>query len=139
MSFTKVNYGELTQKWQEIYNFHKLSAVMVDYGFNCIKLIDDWKGADLLAYQKDNGDCLRIQLKGRITIDKKYIGQSLYMAFPVPDVGWCIVEHDDLMEIIGIHTNWLNSVSWKEKGAYHAKKPKRELIDALSHQILPFQ
>jgi hypothetical protein len=31
----------------------KVAAILGDYGFNCIKLADDWQGADFLPYHKD--------------------------------------------------------------------------------------
>ena len=62
----------LNPKQKEIYNFQKIAAALADYGFNCIKLQDDWLGADFLAYHKDGSQTLRVQLKGRVTIDKKY-------------------------------------------------------------------
>ncbi len=49
----RVDYRELNGKQQEIYNFQKVAARFADYGFNCIKLDDDWMGADFLAYHKD--------------------------------------------------------------------------------------
>ena len=53
-----------------------------DYRFNCIKLNDDWQGADFLAYHKDGSTTLKVQLKARAVINKKYRGKDLYLAFP---------------------------------------------------------
>ena len=53
MNLTKINYGELNARQKEIYNFQKVASLLADYGFNCIKLSDDWQGADFLAYHKD--------------------------------------------------------------------------------------
>lgn len=44
MKLKKVNYRELNAKQKELFNFQKLAAVMADYGFNCIRLSDDWQG-----------------------------------------------------------------------------------------------
>ena len=68
----EIEYSQLNAKQQEIYNFQKLAAVLADYGYNCIKLADDWQGADFLAYHIDGRNTIRVQLKGRIMIDKKY-------------------------------------------------------------------
>ena len=65
MKLQKVKYKELTAKQKEIFNFQKVAAQLADYGFNCIKLDDDWKGADFLAYHKD-GETLKVQLKGHL-------------------------------------------------------------------------
>ena len=39
-----IAYADLSHKKKENYNFHKVSAVLAEYGFNCIKLSDDWEG-----------------------------------------------------------------------------------------------
>ena len=44
MKLQKVKYEELTAKQKEIFNFQKVAAQLADYGFNCIKLDDDWRG-----------------------------------------------------------------------------------------------
>ena len=36
----------------------------------------NWNGADFLAHHMVTGEMLKIQLKGRVTIDKKYIGET---------------------------------------------------------------
>ena len=81
MHLRRVNYRELNGKQKEIYNFQKVAARLADYGFNCIKLDDDWMGADFLAYHKDGVQTLRVQLKPRLTISKKYMGKDLYLCF----------------------------------------------------------
>ena len=53
MKLTKINYDDLNPRQQEAYNFQKAASVLADYGFNCIKLADDWQGADFLAYHND--------------------------------------------------------------------------------------
>ena len=77
MKLKSIEYSELNSKQKEIYNFQKIAAKLADYGFNCIKLGDDWLGADFLAYHKDGKDTLKVQLKGRLTIDKKYRGRNV--------------------------------------------------------------
>ncbi|HPD56579.1 MAG TPA: hypothetical protein P5294_01420 [Smithellaceae bacterium] len=131
MAFEKIEYKNLNAKQQEIYNFQKIAAVLADYGFNCIKLSDDWQGADFIAYHKDGNETLKVQLKGRVNIDKKYLGKGLYVAFPVNGF-WYLVEHDMLVEIIGKTTNWLNTPSWIQSNHYHSAAPSRELLEHLS-------
>ena len=60
MKLEKVQYEDLNSKQQEIYNFQKVAAVLADFGFNCIKLADDWQGADFLAYHKDGDQTLKV-------------------------------------------------------------------------------
>ena len=66
MKLERIQYQELNPRQQEIYNFQKIAAVLADFSFNCIKLADDWQGADFLAYHKDGGQTLKVQLKGRL-------------------------------------------------------------------------
>ena len=44
MGLQRINYSELNARQKEIYNFQKLAAILADYGFNCIKMSDDWQG-----------------------------------------------------------------------------------------------
>jgi hypothetical protein len=133
--FERIDYNKLTGKQQEIYNFQKVAGVLADYGFNCIKLADDWRGADFLAYHKDGIETLKVQLKGRLTIDQKYICKGLHVTFPLGRY-WCLVKHDDLVSIVGKVTNWLNTPSWTLKGQYHSGRPSRKLVDALEPYTL---
>jgi hypothetical protein len=48
--FEPIRYETLNARQKEIFNFQKLSATLADYGFNCIKLADDWGGADFIAF-----------------------------------------------------------------------------------------
>ena len=133
LTLKPIRYDDLNAKQKEIYNFQKIAAALADYGFNCIKLQDDWLGADFLAYHKDGSQTLRVQLKGRVTIDKKYLERDLYIVFPFQEDGgrvWYLVPHDELVEHIGEHTNWLNTPSW-EKGAYSSVSLNSQLREAL--------
>ena len=51
--FKKVNYKDLNSKQKENYNFHKVSSKLADYGFNSMRLNDDWEGADFISINKD--------------------------------------------------------------------------------------
>jgi hypothetical protein len=110
MKLIKIDYSTLNPRQKEIFNFQKISGLLADYGFNCIKLADDWQGADFLAYHKDGLDTMKIQLKSRLTIDQKYRGKELYVAFPFRSQ-WYLIEHDTLIEKVGKHTDWLNTDS----------------------------
>ena len=142
LNLKKVEYQNLNPKQQEIYNFQKVAAMLADYGFNCIKLADDWQGADFLAYHKNGSDTLRVQLKGRICINKKYIDKNLFIIFPVRESekirhdSWYLIEHKKLISLIEEHTNWLDTSTWRNKGKYSAKKPNEQLLLALEKSRL---
>ena len=52
-NFEKIDYNLLNAKQKENFNFQKVAAAFADYGFNCIKLTDDWHGADFLTNHID--------------------------------------------------------------------------------------
>ena len=51
--FQPVAYGDLNSRQKENYNFQKVAARMADFGFNCLRLTDDWQGADFIACHID--------------------------------------------------------------------------------------
>ncbi len=135
MKLQRICYKELTGKQKEIYNFQKVAAELASYGFNCIKLDDDWQGADFLAYHKDGGQTLKVQLKGRLGIYKRYLGKDLNMCFPLRGE-WYLIPHDSLVKVVEEMTGWLNTESWKEKGEYHSASPSKGLIRGISEFAL---
>jgi hypothetical protein len=141
--FVKVDYGKLTPKQKELFNFQKIAATLANYGFNCIKLTDDWQGADFLAYHKDGATTLKVQLKSRVTVDQKYSGKDIWIAFP-HNKEWYLIEHDRLVEKVGKHTEWLDSPSWKNTtpnskhkfGSYSSTSINSELLVSLGENKL---
>ena len=84
-----------------------------------MRLNDDWQGADFIAV---NGDLMiKVQLKGRFTLDKKYIGKDIYVAF-IEDNIVKIYNHDDALSIVP--ENLLNTKSWVEDGLYSWENAK---------------
>ena len=130
MKLQRVEYNELSPKQKEIYNFQKIAGVLAEYGFNCIKLDDDWQGADFLAYHKARSQTLRVQLKARLSIAKKYIGKDLYMAFPVDGI-WYLLPHDQLVDIAHAVTPWMDTQSWVERGGYSSGNPSKAMREGL--------
>lgn len=129
----KISYANLNSRQKEIYNFQKVAALLADYGYNCIKLSDDWNNADFIACHANGGDTLKVQLKSRLTIDKKYIDKGLYIAFFVKRHNkWYLVAHDYLVKEVDCHTTWLTSSSWTKEGSYHSDSPNTNLLQALA-------
>ena len=44
MKLRKIKYTDLNSKQKEVFNFQKVAGKLSDYGYNCIKLADDWQG-----------------------------------------------------------------------------------------------
>ena len=76
-----IKYKDLNSKQKENYNFHKVASALANYGFNSMRLNDDWQGADFIAVHINGDDMLKVQLKGRFTMEKKYVDKNIYIAF----------------------------------------------------------
>ena len=134
MDIKKINYSKLNNRQKEIFNFQKVAAILAEYGFNCIKLTDDWGGADFLA-DHINGDTHKVQLKSRITISKKYkrLEDDIYMTFPIGE-DWYYIEHEKLVELVKKYTHWCDSKSWKNGGEYHSENGNINLRNSLKEK-----
>lgn len=125
----KITYKDLNSKQKELYNLTKLSAALIELNLTTIKLSDDYKGADFLMIDMDTADTFKVQLKSRITVDAKYLGHDLYIAFPIKTRGkeWVIVKHDELVKV------WMKentSKSWNSgKGYYSAGNVPGGIVD----------
>lgn len=113
MELKKISYHNLNSKQKENYNFHKVAAALADYGYNSLRLNDDWEGADFIAVNGDN--MLKVQLKGRFTVDKKYIGKGILIAF-IENKNIKLYDHDEAVNMLA--DNIIISKSWEDKGSY---------------------
>src|SRR5690606_20499008 len=96
--FKRVSCASLNSRQQEGFNFQKVSGVLADYGFVTIRLSSDWRGADFIAQHMDGVTFLKVQLKGRLTFEKKYLGRDLHVCFASSGV-WYIYPHDELLDV----------------------------------------
>jgi hypothetical protein len=112
----KITYSSLNARQKENYNFQKISAVLADYGFVTKRLSDDWNGADFLALCTD-GTVLKVQLKPRLTLGKKYQNKDLWVCFPHGNE-WYLYKHDELLELLLTDTSIGMSESWTQNGIY---------------------
>ncbi|MDG5749158.1 hypothetical protein P8Q88_13335 [Qipengyuania sp. XHP0207] len=114
--FTRITYADLNSRQQENYNFQKVAAELADYGFNCLRLSDDWQGADFIACHIDGETFIKVQLKGRLCIDKKYLGKGIHIAFFHGDACY-LYDHDALVQhLLDNSLIGDSSVTWHEKG-----------------------
>lgn len=116
LCFIPLDPGKLNARQRENFHFQKISAVLADYGFQTLRLFDDWNGADFIAQHIDGEQFLLVQLKGRLTFDKKYLGRNLIIAFPTTDF-WYLYPHDEMLEFALAASNIGNTESW-ERGLY---------------------
>ena len=119
--FTKIAYDDLNARQQENFNFQKASAVLAEYGYVTLRLSDDWQGADFIAYHVDGDSFLKVQLKGRLTVDTKYIDKQIWIYFNDGNDRsvWYLFPHDDFLSWALVNTNVGNTKSWVDNGIYH--------------------
>lgn len=117
LALQKVDYRQLNSRQKETYNFHRVASRLAEYGYNSILLSDDWLGADFIAYHNDGERFYRVQLKGRMTIDKKYVGKGLYIAF-IDGEQVFVYPHDEMVRLIEAEGRVNNTASWRDSGAY---------------------
>ena len=119
-NLTKIDYNQLNSKQKENYNFHKVASALADYGYDSMRLNNDWQGADFIAVKND--EMLKVQLKGRFTIDKKYIDKEIHIAFIENNIVK-IYDHDEAVNMLP--DNIKQSDSWNIHGGYSwGKTPK---------------
>jgi|SRR3989344_5937847 len=116
----KVKYSDLNARQKEIYNFQKVSAIFADFGYTTVKLSDDWMGADFIAISFNGNKYLKVQLKGRLTFEKKYHNKNIYICFhDQTSDSWYLYPHDKVLKKITKTKKGIkSSKSWKNVGGY---------------------
>ncbi len=122
MKLEKIKYEDLNSRAQEMFNFQKVSAKLADYGFTTMWLNNDWKGADFLAVHADGNTYLKVQLKGRLTFSKKYIGKDIYICF-ISGFDTYLYPHDLILDEI---EHRISDRIWLEKGTWSTPKLTEE-------------
>ena len=98
-------------------------------------LNDDWQGADFIACHINGNTFLKIQLKGRLTIDQKYSGKNIFIAFN-QDNNWYIYPHDQLRNELLNRGLMIKSKSWNLNGCYSWPKiPKNISVHMKQYAI----
>ncbi|MDA1348403.1 MAG: hypothetical protein O3A47_06000 [Chloroflexi bacterium] len=139
---SRVNYRDLNSRQQENYNFQKVSAVLAEYGFATIRLTDDWQGADFIANHVDGDTFLKVQLKGVLTLDQKYVGKDIYICFRRKGT-WYMYPHDEFLAWALKNTNVRNTKGWEVQsdgtvvaGKYTWPSPNKNIVEWLSRYAL---
>ncbi len=136
MHFQRIAYSQLNSRQKETYNFHKIASALADYGFTCIRLSDDWEGADFIAQHIDGETFLKVQLKGRLGFDKKYLGKNLWISFLHDDQVY-LYPHDETLDRFSQAGRIVHTESWQDKGQYHFPKLGNEVLSLVSEFRLP--
>ncbi|ENU19928.1 hypothetical protein F994_01556 [Acinetobacter bohemicus ANC 3994] len=81
LKFEQIEYRTLNPKAQETYNFHKMAAILADYGSKGLWFNNAWNGADGIAIHIDGISNFKSQLKDAVSCRQKYRAKQLYIAF----------------------------------------------------------
>lgn len=123
--FTKIEYTRLNARQKENYNFQKVASRLADYGFNSLRLSDDWNGADFIACHIDGETFLKVQLKSRLTIDKKYLKRNIHIAFLSGD-DCLLYPHDQMVaHVLGLGVMNEDALVWSVQGIRHWNAPPK--------------
>ena len=134
--FERIDYQKLNGRQQETYNFQKLSAVLAEFGYLTIRLSDDWNGADFIAQHFKTKEFLKVQLKSRLTFDKKYHDKNLYICFKDADQGdWYLYNHQELLEKVISQIE--GTKTWKADKPYHYPTLTTDLKKLLQPYRIP--
>jgi hypothetical protein len=98
----------------EVINRNTVVSLALGQGFNAFLPVYDG-GVDFILYRESDRELRKVQLKGRWTIDKKYEGRDIWIAFPI-DGNWYLMKHDDMVATAA--PGVLQSVSWTKNGLY---------------------
>lgn len=113
----------------EVINRNALVSIALAQGYVAFLPVYD-PGIDLILYSEATGDLKKVQLKGRWTIDKKYIGRDIWIAFPDRGI-WYVASHDDVLLPFSEQRGYLNSASW-ERGTYSYAPLSRDMVALLA-------
>jgi len=117
---------------REVINRNSLVSLALANGYNAFLPVYDG-GIDFILYNETAGDTKLVQLKGRWTIDKKYIDRNVWIAFH--DRGhWYVAPHDEMVRLAEGYGH-LTTKSW-EAGTY-SKSPlsERDRLDLAAYRF----
>jgi len=115
--FQPIKYNELNARQKKNYNFQKIAGLLADYGYNCLRLNDDWQGADFLAVHVDGETSLKVQVKGRFLLDTKYTGRNIRIAF-LAGSNCYVYPHDEVLGQVLDRGKINETSSWRNNGLY---------------------
>ncbi len=98
-------------------------------------LNDDWQGADFIACHIDGKKFIKVQLKGRLTIDKKYSGKDIYIAFNKTGK-WYIYPHDVLQDDLLNLGLMAGSKSWDENGGFSWPNIPKHILEHMEKYVI---
>ena len=113
----------------EVINRNALVSLALTRGYIAFLPVYDG-GVDFILYNESTDDVQKVQLKSRWTIDTKYQGRGIVIAFP--DRGcWYLVPHDELVRMADGY-GFTAQNSWtKPGGAYSYAPLSKRMVEDL--------
>jgi hypothetical protein len=100
---------------REVVNRNTVVSLALGQGFNAFLPAYDG-GVDFILYRESDSELRKVQLKSRWTIDRKYVGRDIWVAFPIAG-DWYLMPHDKMLADSEADGVTLTS-SWIDNGAY---------------------
>ena len=116
---------------QEAINRNTVVSLALAQGFNAFLPAYDG-GVDFILYRESDGLLRKVQLKSRWTINRKYEGRDIWIAFPIAG-DWYLMPHDEM--VTKAERGVVESLSWTKEGGY--SRPK--LSAAAIAQCAPYR
>lgn len=112
----------------EVINRNVVVSLLLKQGFNVfLPVYDD--GIDFIVHRRVDDSVVKIQLKSRLTIDRKYEGRGISMVLPGRG-DWFMIAHDRLLGLVP--EAWRSSRAWTEGGKYTVPSLSVEMAARLS-------
>lgn len=141
-AFSKVNYQDLDGRQKEVHNYHHIAALLAKHGYATYPIRDDWNGGDMIARHMTDPEKgnMTIQIKGRLTFDRKYLNKGIWIGFPAGADAY-VFPHDEFLEDYKRARSERgqpleNSKAWTEGGCVHWPRLTDELRELLQHYLL---
>jgi hypothetical protein len=110
---------------REVINRNTVVSLALEEGFNAFLPVYDG-GVDFVLYRERDGLVRKVQLKSRWTIESKYIGRDIWIAFPIGG-DWYLMPHDQMLAHAK-DDGVTQTASWIEGGSYSRPRPSAVLV-----------
>jgi len=106
---------------REVINRNTVISLALEQGFNAFVPVYDG-GVDFILYRESDpergkgSDLRKVQLKARWTIDRKYRGRDIWIAFPIAG-DWYLMPHDEMVTA-GEADGVTATKAWIDEGIY---------------------
>lgn len=102
--------------------------LLLKQGYNVfLPVIDD--GIDFIVRRGNDDDLVKAKLRSVWTIDKRYAGRGISIAFPNAD-DWYLAPHDEMTR--SMPSSALASPSWRDDGFLRVQDPTEAMLDQIA-------